>query len=174
MIQIKTLLATTAIVLGFSNISLAFQDAYPTGPESDMTPGVLCTTGQTFRYPEKIRYCNRNVDKSLKDQIIREYDQNYGYKIRQMDRQKFKIDHLIPLCMGGGNDKANLWPQHETVYSITDPFEQKLCELMAAGKLKQAQAMQIILGLKSDLEHVDEYERMVREIENRPGKGSRK
>lgn len=167
---IKVLVASFFILL--STTIYAAPGDYPIGPDPDKTPGVLCENGSSYRYPEKIRYCNRNVEKSLKDRLIREYDREFGYKIGRMDRQQFKIDHLIPLCMGGSNDEKNLWPQHQTVYEITDPFEQKLCELMAAGKLKQAQAVEIILDLKSHLEEADRYEEVIRQIESRgPGKG---
>ena len=70
-----------------------------------------------------------------------------------MDRQEFKIDHFIPLCMGGGNDVANLWPQHRTVYEVTDPLEDQLCQLMSLGDMDQAKAIETIRYAKH---HLDE------------------
>ena len=81
-----------------------------------------------------------------------------------MDRMKFKIDHFIPLCMGGSNDKSNLWPQHESVYKITDPLEPAMCNKMAEGKLLQAEAIDLIKYAK---QHLDEVPRILREIESR-------
>jgi hypothetical protein len=69
-----------------------------------------------------------------------------------MPRGKFKIDHYIPLCMGGSNERANLWPQHESVYTITDPLEQALCAKMSEGKLLQSAAIDLIRQAKNHLD----------------------
>jgi hypothetical protein len=79
-----------------------------------------------------------------------------GYRTRQMDRQDFKIDHYIPLCMGGSNDIKNLWPQHKSVYAITDPLEPVLCDKMAQGRLLQKKAVEIIMYAKAHLDEVPE------------------
>lgn len=142
--------------------SAAFaKDMYPQGPHLNETPGVLCNHADSIRYPEKIKYCTRNVDSQLKRQIIKEYDEKFGYSIRQMDRMRFKIDHLIPLCAGGANDKGNLWPQHESVYNITDPLEPLICTKMSEGRLKQADAIKLIIHAKTHLDQVDDVIRQV-------------
>ena len=115
-----------------------------------MTPGQVCDHATELRYPEKIKYCHRNVDPDLKAQIFAAYDRAFDFHTREMDRQQFKIDHLIPLCMGGANQEDNLWPQHEKVYKLTDPIEPYLCEKMAAGRLKQEAAIRIIKEVKQD------------------------
>lgn len=131
--------------------SLAFANPFPNGPHIEVTPGDVCTLSGKVRYPERVKYCERDVDTELKNEIIRFYDREFGYKIGRMDRQKFKIDHFIPLCMGGSNDRKNLWPQHESIYNITDPLEPLLCEKMAAGRVKQAHAIQLIKQAKLEL-----------------------
>lgn len=128
--------------------------SFPTGPNAQLTPGETCTTPSAHRYPEQIAYCERSVDTQLKKDIIKTYDQNLGYRIQSMERSQFKIDHYIPLCMGGANDKENLWPQHKTVYEITDPLEQEACEKMAQGKLLQAKAIELIKQAKNNLDQV--------------------
>lgn len=150
---------TLRLVSGFvvalaSSLALA-NDPFPHGPRAEMTPGSLCTTGGTFRYPEHVRYCDRHVDSALKYEIIREYDKEFGYSIHTMSRGAFKIDHLIPLCAGGSNNEDNLWPQHESVYKITDPLEPLVCEKMAEGKLSQADAISFIREAKNDLSKAD-------------------
>ena len=142
------LVATNTFAGGGSN------GAFPTGPNPQLTPGETCANADTYRYPEHIAYCQRNVDTGTKNEVIKTYDQNLGYSIQQMPRNKFKIDHYIPLCMGGGNDKENLWPQHESVYTITDPLEQEACEKMAEGKLLQAKAIELIKQAKNHLDQV--------------------
>jgi hypothetical protein len=71
-----------------------------------------------------------------------------------MNRGDFKIDHLIPLCAGGANSEENLWPQHKSVYAITDPLEPIVCQKMQDGKLLQADAVKLILQAKMHLEEV--------------------
>src|SRR6476620_10255251 len=118
--------------------SLAFAgDRFPMGPEPMHTPGSLCTSTAKKRYKENINYCERNVNTSDKNQIIKMYDEELGYEIRQMNRQDFKIDHFIPLSIGGSNAKDNLWPQHKSVFEITDPLEQELSNKMVSGSISQ-------------------------------------
>lgn len=124
---------------------------FPKGPDESLTPGVLCSRPDTYRYPEKIAYCERNVSTSEKAAIFQKYDQ-IGYRTRSMRRQAFKIDHYIPLCAGGANDERNLWPQHESVYKITDPLEALVCEKMAAGRLKQKDAIAFVMEAKNNLD----------------------
>jgi hypothetical protein len=158
------LLAYTAAVLSFVSVfstSLAFADAYPKNPAPEVTPGSLCTRPTSVRYPEKIAYCERNVSYDTKIGVINEYERRFGYNIMQTGRGQFKIDHYIPLCMGGSNESNNLWPQHMTVYEITDPLEEALCTAMADGKLKQADAVNFIKQAKN---HLDEAPGILRRI----------
>ena len=147
------------LVLSFLSLSTyAYtNDArFPAGPNSKMTPGKLCDSPSSYRYPEHIAYCERNVDPQTKAQIIKAYDQQFGYKIESMSRNEFKIDHLIPLCAGGSNDITNLWPQNRAVYEITDPVEPLICAQMEAGKLTQAQAVILVMKAKNNLDQVPE------------------
>ncbi len=128
----------------------AMDQRFPTSPQPSLTPGALCVTPNEYRYPEKIPYCNRDVDGALKDQIVQRYDATFGYQIGKMGRRIFKIDHYIPLCMGGSNDETNLWPQHPSVYINTDPLEDMLCRKMFEGKLKQVDAIRLIKQAKAN------------------------
>jgi hypothetical protein len=80
-----------------------------------------------------------------------------------MNRTDFKMDHYIPLCMGGSNDNENLWPQHKTIYQHTDPIEPVLCELMAAGQILQLKAIAIIRSVK---QHPETSEKVLRDLES--------
>lgn len=123
---------------------------FPTIPEDDTTTGALCKNPDAYRYPEHIKYCNRSVSSSLKRTIIHTYDVRFQYHIGEMNRQEFKIDHLIPLCMGGANEMQNLWPQHRSVYILTDFLEERLCTGMAQGHLTQVEAISMIQEAKHD------------------------
>lgn len=143
------------------NFALA-SDKFPVGPIESMTPGALCESSPVRRYPENIVYCERNVDTDLKKQIIKIYDEKFGYSIRQMNRGDFKIDHFIPLSVGGGNSIENLWPQHKSVYTVTDQLEALLFEKISAGRIKQAEAIRVIREAKLNLPRVPELEHYVR------------
>lgn len=145
-----------------SVLSLASED-FPKGPDAALTPGALCDSPDAHRYPEQIAYCNRNVDTSEKQEVFEAYDK-IGYRTRSLNRRSFKIDHYIPLCMGGANDVKNLWPQHESVYRVTDPLEPVLCEKMAQGVLKQKEAIAYIMEAKANLNKVDEILERVRDL----------
>jgi hypothetical protein len=131
---------------------------FPTHPDLSVTPGVLCKDADETRYPEHIKYCSRDVGSGLKKDIINQYDEDFGYQIESMPRTDFKIDHFLPLCMGGANDRANLWPQHKSVYVLTDGIEMKLCQLMAFGEMKQTEAVENIKRIKFNLDQAPAYE----------------
>ncbi len=140
--------------LFLSSALYAFGPNFPAGPNQQLTPGKLCDKPTSFRYPEHIAYCERNVTYETKEFLIKNYDVKLGFRIESMDRAEFKIDHFIPLCAGGSNDTVNLWPQHKSVYEITDPVEPLICDKMAMGKLSQADAVKLIIRAKTDLSQV--------------------
>jgi hypothetical protein len=151
----KFVVSTLVLVLSLSAHAFGKNTDYPEGPDLRLTPGSLCDHPTERRYPERIAYCHRNVESQLKREIFREYDSKLGYNTTRMDRQSFKIDHYIPLCMGGSNEKDNLWPQHVSVYTLTDPMEGLACEKMAEGKLSQDHAIELIKRGKNDHGKID-------------------
>ncbi len=137
-------------VLSFVLLALPVMGGdYPSGPDPVMTPGTLCTHPDSRRYPEKIPYCKRDVSSAEKKQIFKHYDEARGFRTRELPRDDFKIDHYIPLCMGGSNDERNLWPQHESIYVLTDRSEDLLCQHMEAGIMSQSEAVATIRELKA-------------------------
>jgi hypothetical protein len=143
-----------SVVLTLSAISFAGQSGgkkFPDGPNPSMTPGAVCRNSTSYRYPEHIKYCSRDVSSGLKRQIIAKYDSQLGFDIRKMPRGDFKIDHLIPLSIGGANDETNLWPQHKSVYAYSDPLESDVANLIAQAKITQAEAIRVIKECKLNL-----------------------
>lgn len=159
----KSIKALGLLLLLTSTAAFA-NDGFPTGPELAVTPGKLCDTPSKLRYPEQIPYCARDVKPLMKYEIIANYDHIFGYKIAEMPREDFKIDHLIPLCVGGSNDITNLWPQHKSVYAITDPLEPEICSKMYQGKLKQAEAVMLVIEAKTNLDRVKEIIKYVKSL----------
>jgi hypothetical protein len=133
----------------------SYKAEFPIGPDKELTPGSLCDRPDAYRYPERIPYCNRDVDSSLKNDVFKEYRED-GFKLDPKDRQNYKIDHLIPLCAGGSNNENNLWPQHVSIYTQTDPLEGVGCEKLKQGLIKQAELIKLILSAKKDLGLVSE------------------
>ena len=144
--MILILLATTFLALA------SYAADYPQNPETSITTGKLCEKSQVTRYPEKIPYCERDVSWQTKEILMKEYDQKFNYHIMKLPRSDIKIDHFIPLCAGGSNDISNLWPQHKTVFAISDPLEPVICEKMAVGRLKQKEAISLIIEAKMNLD----------------------
>ena len=139
-------------------------DRFPVGPNPTTTPGALCSSPTSHRYAEQIGYCERNVSTQLKNELIKMYDEQFGYEIRRMKRADFKIDHFIPLSIGGANEKENLWPQHKSVYAITDPLESLLSEKIVAGRIKQADAIRVIREAKLNLGRVPDLIHYVKSL----------
>lgn len=146
--------SSTSALQGSKKDRAGQSDSFPTMPNDQMTPGKLCQHADTYRYPEHVAYCERDVSSETKREIIHQYDEQFGYSIGSMNRADFKIDHLIPLCAGGANDADNLWPQHRSVYEQTDPLEPLLCQLMAEGKMLQSEAVEIVIDAKHHLPEV--------------------
>lgn len=156
MILAVTFSSTTFGYTDFRGKGVPPNGDYPVGPHLKLTPGKLCDTPSEHRYPERIAYCERKVSTKLKKEIIAEYDAKLGFHVQEMPRRDFKIDHFYPLCAGGSNDRENLWPQHKSVYEITDPLEPEVCNRMAEGKLTQQEALELIRRAKLNLHEADE------------------
>lgn len=120
------------------------------GPIARLTPGELCDRPARYRYPENIAYCEREVSTQEKDIVFAAYRQA-GYTLSYTQRSSYKIDHYIPLCAGGSNNKENLWPQHISIANITDSLEKLGCDKMALGKLSQARMVYLIKLVKNNL-----------------------
>lgn len=133
---------------GEYEVKLEENNRFPIRPDQSLTPGSLCQRASEHRYPERVRYCNRDVDSDVKAGIFVTYDRELGYQTAKMQRSQFKIDHLIPLCLGGSNEVSNLWPQHHSVYDLTDPLEPFMCERLARGQIRQADAVRLIIEIK--------------------------
>lgn len=121
---------------------------FPTVPDRNLTPGSLCDKPDSYRYPERIAYCDReSLDTRIKAEIFDDY-RHHGYRLSPNTRSDYKIDHLIPLCAGGSNREDNLWPQHKSLYTLTDPLEPLGCEKLKQGRISQAILVNLIKSAK--------------------------
>ena len=132
----------------------AFAFDFPTSPNPQVTPGSLCDRPTEYRYPEHINYCERDVSSDLKNKIFDDYRKRLGYTLDLRNRSDYKIDHFIPLCAGGSNYQTNLWPQHKSVFNLTDPLESVGCDKLKAAKITQADLIKLIMLAKLNLQEV--------------------
>lgn len=111
-------------------------------PNPTLTPGdidktatvsKICTSGYTKQV--------RDVTDSKKLQVFN------AYKIDPKS-DRFEVDHLISLELGGSNDVKNLWPQSYTTQpwnaTVKDKLENKLHDLVCSGKIKLDDAQKAI------------------------------
>lgn len=138
------------VLLGMMNFmasrAFALED-FPPAPDERLTPGSLCTDADEYRYPERIPTCERSVNVETKLGVFSSY-MGLGYRINMQHRSSYKIDHLIPLCAGGSNDVDNLWPEYIDLFESLDPIEPAICEKMSSGRLKQKQAIELVIRAK--------------------------
>jgi hypothetical protein len=74
-------------------------------PDPALTPGdvvpldapAVCDRGYAGRA--------RHVAEARKREVFR------AYRLDWKDRDRYEVDHLIPLAVGGANSPSNLWPQ---------------------------------------------------------------
>jgi len=116
--------------------------AAPIKPDPKLTPGVadptatvkkICTSGYTATV--------RNVPASVKKQVFAEYHID-------PTSDKFEVDHLISLELGGSNDIKNLWPQSYTTQPLNahrkDVLENKLHSLICSKQITIKNAQKAI------------------------------
>ncbi len=151
MIVVRSVVSALVLFVSLATFAAA---NYPDGPNPVKTPGSICTDSPVKRYKEQITYCERDVSSDLKRSLIVMYDRELGYHIATMSRNDFKIDHFIPLSIGGSNEAENLWPQHKSVYQVTDPLEHLLGQKISEGRIKQADAIRVVREAKLNLGRV--------------------
>ena len=97
-----------------------------------MTTADICVTG----YTKKVR----NVPAAVKRQVYAAY-----HAINTPGA--YKVDHLIPLELGGSNSVKNLWPESYTIEwnaHSKDELENRLHALACQGAVPLCQAQQEI------------------------------
>jgi hypothetical protein len=119
-------------------------------PRQDLTYGRLCSVRnpdfESYRYTERIPYCERNVSKEQREKIYNRY------RIPVSCRGRYTIDHFIPLSIGGDNSDANLWPEHKLVKATRPQLEQELYLALSWGRIAQKNAIELIVREKTKLQ----------------------
>jgi len=105
-------------------------------------PGEFCTSKDKdfsrYRYKEQIPVCKRNVSTKRKNVICKRDGVD--------DRSEFKVDHIIPLSMGGNNSDRNLWCQHMSL--DTSAIEGFAYRRLENNKFTHNEAVEFVKGYK--------------------------
>jgi hypothetical protein len=108
--------------------------AIPAHAGDDMLPNPKLTPGKIARKDKDRNGVTEEMERHLFDR----------YHIPWRRRPEFKVDHLIPLELGGADVIENLWPQslYARPYSVErkELLTQQLLARIAAGKMTLAQA----------------------------------
>lgn len=98
---------------------------YKYRPDRNLTPGHVagnafedvCSSG----YPER----SRNVTFSTKKRVF----DTYKTPIKDRAGDVSKIDHLVPLSIGGSNDVRNLWPHYYKGHPVWTVYKKSRLEV---------------------------------------------
>lgn len=102
-------------------------------PDHHLTPGQVASTDLATACTGS---STRNVPTSVKDAAYREYG------ITSHKPGQYKVDHLIPLELGGANTLKNLWPEASAPAHRKDVLENRLHKMVCVDhtvSLKTAQ-----------------------------------
>lgn len=80
----------------------------------------------------------RQVSQKIRNVVFQEYG------IRNEDRSKYVIDHLVNLSNGGLNNLYNLWPQPIEEAHEKDRLENKLHKMVCKGEISLKEAQKAI------------------------------
>jgi hypothetical protein len=108
-------------------------------PNRFLTPGdvaqhdvrTVCQIGDARR--------ERAVSYRTRDRVYLAYGIARGHR-----KGRYRIDHLVPLELGGSNRPANLWPQEFTDSKLKDRVEDELHEAVCSGAMSLDAAQKAI------------------------------
>jgi len=134
-----------AVLFAFLSCGTAFGDPIvvsPILPNPVMTPGVADPRGT------RENICLSGYSGSVRNVSSRTKQQAFDLYHLDRTREKFEIDHLISLELGGSNDIKNLWPQsYETKpwnAHVKDKLENRLHREICDGIITVDEAQEMI------------------------------
>jgi hypothetical protein len=114
-----------------------------TNVNTSTTPGATDPTVTQANVRQTI--CESGYTRTVRNVSNRTKSRVYAaYHIAQKNKRKYVIDHLVPLELGGSNDRWNLWPQLRGDASTKDAVEAQLHSLVCSGELELAAAQEAI------------------------------
>jgi len=110
-------------------------------PDNTVTPGIVATTNKAAIVGTSWGKDERHVTHVMKVDVCYAYGVTSG-----CPGKSFEIDHRVPRCAGGADDKRNLWPQPISEAHLKDWLEDRICADIKAAKLEPEAAQAIFLG----------------------------
>jgi hypothetical protein len=107
-------------------------------PNADLTPGVVASTDTHKICTTKWGKDSRHVTETMKNVAYLEYQEH------KIPKVCCEVDHLISRELGGADDLKNLWPQKWDQARVKDRLENKLHQLVCAGRMPLPQAQEEI------------------------------
>ncbi len=117
-------------------------------PDTNLTPGVLCSyfdrdyKGMDSHSNERVALCNRRVKRNQKQDVLE------LYHIDWKNRGYYKIDHIIPLSLGGSNHVQNLFPIHLYLSADYEAIETVALEKYRGGQCSHREAVDAVIKWK--------------------------
>jgi hypothetical protein len=131
-------------LLMFMTFNVFADDLFLNEPDRINTPGHVLSVDTKKVCVVGYSSTVRKVSEGLKNQVYRSYGTT---KDTCGGPKRCKIDHLIPLSIGGSNDIKNLWP---TVYDgkwnahRKDTVEKKFLKMVCSGQMPIEEAQRRI------------------------------
>ncbi len=127
----------------FSSVAIAQVDL----PNKDVTPGAILNTDLSKVCVSNYSKGVRDVSESLKKKVYKLYNVPVEQRGSYNGVMVSKIDHLVPLSIGGANDITNLWPHYFNVpsgYGVLkkNKLENYIKVKMCNGGITQEKAFQ--------------------------------
>jgi hypothetical protein len=137
-IALNSLLRAGACLLA-ATMALGVRPALAAMPDAALTPGdvdlhdrtQVCVLGEAEH--------RRAVSYRVRDQVYLAYGIPRGQR-----KGLYRIDHLIPLELGGSNRASNLWPQPVADSKLKDRVEDELHEAVCDGAMSLDAAQRAI------------------------------
>jgi hypothetical protein len=123
---------------------------FSTDASGVLLPNRSLTPGSAFAAATTQQICVSGYSKSVRDVSDSARRAVFAaYALDYAGHDKYELDHLVPLELGGDNTALNLWPQTRTgsgAADVKDHLENHLYDLVCSGQTQLAEAQQAIRG----------------------------
>lgn len=110
-------------------------------PDAKYSPGAIRTQNTATLCPHANTKGVRNVSEATKARACADY----GIKRSDCRGERYEIDHLVSLELGGSNDPKNLWPEPEPqAREMKDKVENWTHVQVCSGKMTLPEAQRQI------------------------------
>jgi hypothetical protein len=121
-----------AAAMGAASVYVLADDM-PARPDKTLTPGAVADT-------DVGAVCAPGYSKAHRTPLSApgEYERYVrvmnAYGVPRASWRSYQMDHLIPLCLGGADVEANMWPEKWSQARDKDAQEVKVCRQVCAGE----------------------------------------